>query len=100
MRSTVRKFAVALAAAAVVGIASIAAPTSAEARWGHHHGGWGGWGWGPGFAGGVILGSALAAPYYYGGPYAYDYGPSCYIQRRVHINRFGERVVRRIRVCD
>ncbi len=50
-------------------------------RWGGWHGGWhghGGWGWGwGGFAAGAILGSALAAPYYYGGyyPYGYAYYP-------------------------
>ncbi|MBS0245046.1 MAG: hypothetical protein JSR61_00385 [Proteobacteria bacterium] len=33
------------------------------------------------------------------GPPAY-YGPDCYYQRRVYINRWGERVVRRVRVCD
>jgi hypothetical protein len=95
MRTSLRKIAVATTAALVMVIASTAAPTSAEARWAHH----GGWGWAPGFAGGVIVGSALAAPYYYGGPYAYDYGPDCYIRRQVHVNRFGEEVIRRVRVC-
>jgi hypothetical protein len=33
-------------------------------------------------------------------PPVYDEGPDCYIRRRVVINRWGERVVRRIRVCD
>jgi hypothetical protein len=33
-------------------------------------------------------------------PRVYDEGPDCYIRRRVVINRWGERVVRRIRVCD
>jgi hypothetical protein len=27
-------------------------------------------------------------------------GEDCYYERRVHINRYGERVVRRYRVCD
>jgi len=53
--------------------------------WGWHgHGGWG-WGWGAGLAAGAIVGSALAAPYYYyPGPYYpayYDnpyYGPAPY----------------------
>lgn len=46
-------------------------------------GGWG-WGWGaPAVAGGIVagalLGSALAAPYYYGpGPYYYPYYPRPY----------------------
>jgi hypothetical protein len=33
-----------------------------------------------------------------GGPYAY--GGGCYIERQVVINRFGHRVIRRVRVCD
>jgi hypothetical protein len=33
-------------------------------------------------------------------PPVYDEGPDCYIRRRVVINRWGERVVRRVRVCD
>ena len=32
-------------------------------------------------------------------PRAY-YGGDCYWRRTVHINRWGERVVRRVRVCD
>jgi hypothetical protein len=39
------------------------------------------------------------SPYAYdGGPYAY--GGGCYIQRQALINRFGHRVIRRVRVCD
>jgi hypothetical protein len=34
------------------------------------------------------------------GPRAYYGGPDCYIRRRVYINRWGEQVIRRIRVCD
>jgi hypothetical protein len=56
--------------------------------------------------GGFALG-ALATPYWgdYGyydyayEPYAYDYGPDCYIRRRVVFNRWGERVIRRVQVC-
>jgi hypothetical protein len=33
------------------------------------------WGFGPAFVGGAVIGGALAAPYYYGGPYPYYYGP-------------------------
>lgn len=47
----------------------------------HHHGFF------PGF------GIAVAPP-------VYDDGPDCYIRRRVYINQWGERVVRRVRVCD
>jgi len=93
---TIRKFVIAGVGALAVAIAAVATPTVAQARWGHH---WGG-GWAPGFVGGLAVGSALAAPYYYGGPYAYDYGPDCYIRRQVYINRFGERIVRHLRVCD
>jgi hypothetical protein len=55
-----------------------AAPGAVETvRWGGGwHGGWrgGGWGWGlGGFAAGAIIGSAIAAPYYYGGYYPYGY---------------------------
>jgi BA14K-like protein len=40
-------------------------------RWGR------GWGWGlGGFAAGAIIGSAIAAPYYYGGYYPYGYYPA------------------------
>ena len=35
---------------------------------------------------------------YYGGPYAY--GGGCYTVRRAYINRFGHRVIRRVRACD
>lgn len=33
-------------------------------------------------------------------PPAYYYGPDCYYRRQVFINRWGERVVRRVRVCN
>src|SRR5262249_56218688 len=70
-----RKTLTAIAAAATIGIAAVATPTTADARWG--------W-WGPalgGLAVGAIVGSALASPYYYGGYYggyypAYSYYPS------------------------
>src|SRR5262249_57479790 len=58
-----RKTLTAIAAAATIGVATLATPTTADARWG--------W-WGPalgGFAAGAIIGSALASPYYYGGYY-------------------------------
>jgi len=62
---------------AVLG-AALLASAPANARWWHHHG----WGWGgpaAGFAAGAVIGSALAAPYYYGPPaYAYAPGPPPY----------------------
>lgn len=50
----------------------------------HHHG----------YARGFSFGFGFAPP-----PPAY-YGPDCYIRRQVYYNRWGERVVRRVRVCD
>jgi hypothetical protein len=60
------------------------------------------------FIGGLALGAFAAAPYAYGyyDPYDYDYGyggyygTDCYLVRRVVINRWGDRIVRRVRVCD
>jgi hypothetical protein len=52
--------------------------------WGWRGGGWrGGWGWGPAaVVGGVVVGRALTAPYYY--PYGYGYygygGGGCWRQ--------------------
>ena len=42
---------------------------------------------------GFLFVFGLAAPHAY-------YGGDCYVRRVVHINRWGERVVRRVRVCD
>jgi hypothetical protein len=110
MQNILRKSAI--AAVTALGVAGLALGTagSADARGGgwHHGGGWGG-GFGPGFVGGLALGAAVGAPYYgyYGGPYAYDYGGpyayadgGCYIGHRAFIDRWGHRIVRRVRVCD
>jgi hypothetical protein len=70
-----KKILTAVVAAATLGVAVLATSGTAEARWGR------GWGWrGPGpviggFVAGAVVGSALAAPYYY--PYGY-YGPYPY----------------------
>jgi len=74
-----RKVLTALVTVATIGAATIAM-SSPAAAW---RGGWGwGWGWGlGGFAAGAIVGSALAAPYYYPygyHPYAYGYYPYAY----------------------
>ena len=66
-----RKILTTLVAAVTIGAATLAMSSSANAWRG---GGWG-WGWGlGGFAVGALIGSALAAPYYY--PYGYygNYG--------------------------
>jgi hypothetical protein len=94
----------ALATAAMLAIASVSAPTPAEARGGAVAAGIIG-----GIAAGAIVGSALAGPrYYYGGPYyPYDYGPAyyygpppgpCYWRRERFWDGYGY-VVRRVRVC-
>ena len=92
-----RNLGIALSATVAIGLAT-AAPASAQHHW---HGG----GFGPGFVGGLAVGAAVGSAPYYG--YGYGYGPGpyayagdCYIRRHVVINRFGARVVRRVRVCD
>jgi hypothetical protein len=81
-----RKAHLTLAAAATLGLATIAAPAPAEARWGHWHGG----GFFPAVAGGLIAGAVIgglasnAYAYgpgygYYGGyPYYGGYTPAYY----------------------
>jgi hypothetical protein len=116
MRRIFGKFGIASATAIVIAIVSITVSSPASARYGGgwHGGGWhgggyrggyygGGWGgFGLGFGTGLLLG---AAPYYGGyygyGPYAYDYygPPRCYISRRWVWDRYGRRVLRRVRVC-
>jgi hypothetical protein len=61
-------------AAAIIAVAAVTMPTTADARWR-------GW-WGPalgGFAVGALVGSAFARPYYgYGYPAYYGYGYPAY----------------------
>jgi len=81
-----RKFLTNLVAVAAIGASAIVATSTPAAAWR----GWGwGWGWGPGpffggLAAGALIGSAIAAPYYYHGYYPYPaygpypyYGPGC-----------------------
>jgi hypothetical protein len=73
-----RKSLTALAAAATFAAAAVAAPTTADARWG-----WRGGAFIGGLAAGAVIGGALARPYYggyYGGYYnSYYYpGPAYY----------------------
>jgi hypothetical protein len=70
-----------LLAAATISVSAIAAPTAADARWGHHHG----FPIAPivgGLAAGALIGAAVAArpyePVYYEPVY---YGPTCYVRR-------------------
>jgi hypothetical protein len=107
MRNSTRKIVLVAAAAAAVSLGSLGAAQAQHhggGEWGHGGGHWGG-GFGPGFVGGLALGAAVGGPYYdgygyYDGPYAYDYGPDCYLTRRVYIDEWGRRIIRRIRVCD
>ena|SRR5436190_23199014 len=106
-----RKAVTALAAAATLAAATLATPSTADARRG--------W-WGPaiigGFAAGAIVGSAFARPYgYYGGYYApapvyYDYytpapayysyyGPPAYYGPRPYYGCWRLRYGHRYRVC-
>ena len=102
--SLIRNYALAGFAAAALTLGAVGtASAQHHGHWGGHGGHWGGFG--PGFVGGLALGAAVGAPYYggygyYGGPYAYDYGPDCYLTRRVYIDDWGRRIIRRVRVCD
>ena len=88
-----------LAAVMALTVAGTALVTAGSAQAQYRHGGGG---FGPGFVGGLAAGAVIGGGYYgggyYGGPYAY--GGDCYIQRQAFINRFGHRVIRRVRVCD
>jgi hypothetical protein len=70
-RKPVKKAAVVLSAAAVMAVIAVSVPTPVEAR--------GGWGWGPGIAGGLIAGALIgglaSSAYGYGPGYGY-YGGS------------------------
>jgi|SRR5665811_1099627 hypothetical protein len=100
MRASLKKIGLAAVMALTVAGTALVTAGSAQAQHGH---GYGGGGFGPGFVGGLAAGAVIGGgPYYgggyYGGPYAY--GGGCYIERQVVINRFGHRVIRRVRVCD
>jgi hypothetical protein len=66
-----------MALAAALAIATTAASPALAAHWHHHHHGWGGLAAGAaGFAAGAALGSALAGPPAYYGPYGYAAAPT------------------------
>jgi hypothetical protein len=91
----------ALAALSLVG-ATLAASSSAEAR--YYGRGWGG-GWaGPAIVGGLALGALAASrPYYYGGYGGYGgygyYGDGCIRNRVVGYTPYGRPIVRPVNVC-
>jgi len=111
MANSIGKLAIAGVAALVIALGSAASANAAggdHGGGGHFAGGGGHWGGGHwrGYRG---WGVGVAAPYYWGGygyygpyayqSYAYDYGPECYIRRRVVFDRFGHRHIQRVRVC-
>src|ERR1035437_375089 len=99
-----RRFIVAIATVAALGISFGATDASARGGHGGGHGGWhggggwrggGGWGVGAGLLGGALIGGMLASPYYYdSGPYYYGPGPyypaGCYRTIRVRTS-YGRR---------
>ena len=96
MRSLFKKVGItAVAALSLVG-ATLAASSSAEARYGHR--GWRGGGWaGPAIVGGLALGALAASRPYYGG-YGY-YGDGCIRNRVVGYTPYGRPIVRPVNVC-
>jgi hypothetical protein len=99
MRASLKKIGLATVMALTVAGTALVTAGSVQAQ--HWHG-YGGGGFGLGFVGGLAAGAVIGGgPYYgggyYGGPYAYG---GCHIQRQAFINRFGHRVIRRVRVCD
>src|ERR1019366_6470441 len=99
MRASLKQIGLAAVMALTVAGAALVTAGSAQAQHWHRHGGGG---FGPGFVGGLAAGAVIGGEYYgggySGGPYAY--GGGCYIQRQAFINRFGHRVIRRVRGCD
>ena len=100
MRSLFRKVGItAVAALSLVG-ATLAASSSAEAR--YYGRGWHGGGWaGPAIVGGLALGALAASrPYYYGGYGGYGaYGDGCIRNRVVGYTPYGRPIVRAVNVC-
>lgn len=87
--------------AVLVAIAATTVPASARD-------GWNAAGAIIGAAGGLALGSALAANSYYPGkpvyiapgPLIIEEEPVCYIRKRRYIDEFGDVTIRRMRVCN
>jgi len=97
---TLKNTGMAIAAAALLAVTTLAAPQPAEA---HGSGGAVAAGVIGGLAAGALIGAAAAQPYYYGpayyGPGPYYYGPHCWWQSERFWDGWGWRV-RRVRVCQ
>ena len=74
-----KKTALVLATVAALAVGTVGTTTPAQARWGH-----GGWGWGPGIAGGLLAGAVIggiaSSAYGWGPGYGYygGYAPAYY----------------------
>src|ERR1700759_3148455 len=68
-----KKTALVLATVTALAVGTVGTTTPAQARWGH-----GGWGWGPGIAGGLIAGAVIggiaSSAYGWGPGYGYHRG--------------------------
>src|SRR3974390_2140077 len=97
---TLKNTGMAIAAAALLAVPTLAAPRRAKA---HGSGGAVAAGVIGGLAAGALIGAAAAQPYYYGpayyGPGPYYYGPHCWWQSERFWDGWGWRV-RRVRVCQ
>ena len=96
---TLKNTGMAIAAAALLAVTTLAAPLPAKA---HGSGGAVAAGVIGGLAAGALIGAAAAQPYYYGPAYyapgPYYYGPQCWWQSERFWDGWGWRV-RRVRVC-
>lgn len=96
MRMNIKKFGAVGAVALSLLAAAVSTSSPAQARhWGH-----GGW-IGPAIVGGLALGALAASrPYYYDYPAYGYYDEPCPLRRRVvGYNRWGNPIVRTVRVC-
>jgi len=110
MRSDVKR--IIISSALLAAIATTPVPASARD-------GWNAAGAVIGAAGGLALGSALAANSYYPGKLvasarpvyvvaparpvyveSFDEGPVCFVKRRRYVDEFGDVVIRRVRICE
>ena len=99
MHALFRKVGIAAVAALSLVGGTLAASSSAEARYYGH--GWHGGGWaGPAIVGGLALGALAASRPYYGGYGAYGaYGDGFIRNRVVGYTPYGRPIVRAVNVC-